>query len=98
MLKERNATYEQQCDVILKLKHLWLQVLSVIPNDTTFLCQIHEDLKKGLFTIGIQGQLSSHHQVQGFFNDHAKFEFEDGLLYCDGLLYVLDGFTQLQIL
>jgi hypothetical protein len=63
MPKERDATYEQQCDVILKLKHLRLQVLSVIPDDTTFLCQIHEDLKKGLLTIGIQGQLSSHHQV-----------------------------------
>jgi hypothetical protein len=40
----------------------------------------------------------NHHQVQDFFNDHAKFEFQDGLLYCDGLLYVPDGFVRFQIL
>jgi hypothetical protein len=33
------------------------------------------------------------HQVQEFFSDHAKFEFQDGLYYRDGLLYVLDGFV-----
>jgi hypothetical protein len=46
MLKEENVANEQQCDVIFKLEHLWLQVLLVIPDDTTFFCQIREDLKK----------------------------------------------------
>jgi hypothetical protein len=98
MPKEGDATYEQQCDVILKLKHPRLQMLSITLDDTTFLCQIREDLNKDLFAIGIQGQLSSHNQIHDFFSDHAKFEFEDGLLYCDGFLYVLDGLTRLQVL
>jgi len=55
-----------------------------------FFSQIHENLKKHLLVIGIQGQLRNHHQVQDFFDDHFKFEFQDGLLYCDGLLYVPD--------
>jgi hypothetical protein len=46
MLKEGNAAYEQQCDIIFKLEHLRFQALLVILDDTTFLCQIHEDLKK----------------------------------------------------
>jgi hypothetical protein len=40
----------------------------------------------------------SHHQIQDFSNDHAKFEFQDGLFYHDGLLYVLDDFMRFQIL
>jgi hypothetical protein len=50
-------------------------------------------LKKDLLTIGIQGQLNSHRQIQEFSNDHVKFEFQDGLLYRDGILYVFDGLT-----
>jgi len=29
-----------------------------------------------------------------FSNDHAKFEFQKGLLYHDGLLYVFDAWFQ----
>jgi len=61
-------------------------------DDTTFHCQICEDLKKDLLIIGIQGQLRNHHQIQDFFNDHAKFEFQDGLFYRDALLYFLMAF------
>ncbi len=64
--KERDVAYEQQCDAILKPKHLRLQVLSIIFDDTTFLCQIHEILKKDLFAIAIQGQSRSHNQVHDF--------------------------------
>jgi hypothetical protein len=52
--------------------------LSVILDDTTLLCQIHENLKDPL-VISIQGQLTNH-QVQYFSNDHVKFEFQDGML------------------
>jgi hypothetical protein len=69
-----------------------------ILDDTTFFYQIREDLKKDLLAIGIQGQLKNHPQVQNFSNDHAKFEFQDGLLYHDGLLYIVDGHVQLQVL
>jgi hypothetical protein len=69
--------------------------LSIILNDTTFLCQIHENLKDP-FAIGIQGQLMSH-QVQDFFSIHVKFKFPDGLLYRDGLLYVFDGPVWIQV-
>jgi hypothetical protein len=51
----------------------------------TFFCEICEDLED-LFVIGIQSQLRSHHQVQDFSSDHAKFKVQNGLLYCDGLL------------
>jgi hypothetical protein len=67
----------------------------VILDDTSFFCQIHENLKDPL-AIGIQGQLMSD-QVQDFFNDHVKFEFQDGLLYRDGLLYVLDGLVRIEV-
>jgi hypothetical protein len=43
----------------------------IIPNDTTFICQIREDLKNNFLDIGIQGQLKSHHQVQDFSINHA---------------------------
>jgi len=52
---------------------------------------------KDLFAINIQGQLKNHGQIQFFSNDHAKFKFQDGLLYCDGFLYVHDGLAQLQV-
>ncbi len=58
-------------------------MLSINLDDTTFLCQIHENLKD-IFAIGIQSQLKNHCQVQDFSNDHANFKFQDGLLYCDG--------------
>jgi hypothetical protein len=73
-------------------------VLSVILDDTTFFCQICEDLKKDPLVIVIQYQLRSHHQVHDFFSDHVKFKFQDGLLYGDGLLHILDGPTRLQVL
>jgi hypothetical protein len=72
-------------------------MLLVIPNDTTFLCQICENSKVPLI-IGIQGQLKSHCQVWDFPCDHVKFKFQDGLLYCDDFLYVPNGFAQFQIL
>ncbi len=95
--KEGNGAYEQECDVIFKPKHLRFKALSVILEDITFFCHICEDLKDTLAII-IQGQLRGHQQVQDFFNDHVKFKFQDGLLYHDGLLYVLDGHVQLQVL
>jgi hypothetical protein len=61
--KEGNAAYEQQGDIILKLEYFLLQSLLVILNDSTFLCQIYEILKKDLLAINLQGQLRSHHQV-----------------------------------
>jgi hypothetical protein len=64
----------------------------VISNDTTLLCQIHEDLKDP-FIVGIQGQLKSHHQVQDFSSHHVKFKFQNGLLHHDGFLYVPNGPT-----
>jgi hypothetical protein len=70
-------------------------MLWIIHDDTTLICQIHEYLKKDPFAIGIQGQLRNHWQVQDFSNDHAKFKFQDGVFYCDGLLY---GLVQLQVL
>jgi hypothetical protein len=72
--------------------------LSKILDGTTFLFQICEHFKKDPLAINIQGQLMNHHQVHDFSNNHAKFKFQDGLFCCDGILCVLNGPTQLQIL
>jgi hypothetical protein len=42
--------------------------------------------------------LNNQNQGQDFLNDHNKFEFQDGLLYHDGLVYVPNGCAQLQVL
>ncbi len=42
--------------------------------------------------------MRSQHQVQYFSNDHAKFKFQNGLLYCDDFLYVFDGLAWFQVL
>jgi hypothetical protein len=64
MPKEGNVAYnEQQCDVILKPKHLWLQALSVTFNNKNFLHQIHEDLKRNPLVVDIQNQIKNQHQI-----------------------------------
>jgi hypothetical protein len=97
VLNEGNVAYQQQCDVILKPKRLQFQVLSIIPNDITFFCQICEDLKTNPLIINIQRKLKCHHQVQDFSSDHAKFEFQNGFLYHNGHLYVPNGLAQLKV-
>jgi hypothetical protein len=72
--------------------------LSVIPDDKTFFHQICEDLKKDHVIVDIQNQLRNQHQILNLSNNNAKFKFQDGLLYRDGLWYVLDGPIQLQVL
>jgi hypothetical protein len=37
-------------------------------------------------------------KVKDFVNDHNKFEFQDGLLYHDGFLYILNSLTWFQVL
>jgi hypothetical protein len=64
----------------------------------SFFCQICEDLKKDPLAIGIYSQLRSQHQIQYFSSDHAKFKFQNGLLYFDGFLYVHNGLAWLQVL
>jgi hypothetical protein len=53
--KEGNEAYDQQCDIIFKHKHLWLQAL----DDKIFFCQICEDLMKDPFAIGFKGQMKN---------------------------------------
>jgi hypothetical protein len=91
MPKEGDVAYEQQCDMIFKLKHFRLQLLLLIFYDTTFFCQIREDLKKNPLVIVIQSQLKSHQQVHDFFTNHAKVKFQDGLFYGDNLLHIPNG-------
>jgi hypothetical protein len=89
--KEGNVTYNQQCDVILKPKDLWFELLLVTHDEKIFFCQICEYLEKDPLAIGIKGQLKNQNQIQNLLNDHDKFKFWDGFLYHDGLLYVFDG-------
>jgi hypothetical protein len=92
MPKEGDATYKQQCDVILKLKHLWFQALSIIPKRQTPIKCIHENLINDSFTI-----IVLNHSKEVFW-DFDKFEFWNELLYHDGLLYVPNGRTWFQVL
>jgi hypothetical protein len=55
MPKEGNEAYEQQGDIIFKLEHFLFQVLLIILNYPSLLCQICENLKKDLLAIGLQG-------------------------------------------
>jgi len=96
--KEGDVAYEQQCDVIIKSKHLWFRALLVTFDDKTLFHQIHENLKKHPLVVDIQRQLKNQHQIQNFFSNCVKFEFWDGLLYRGGLLYVPDGLVQFQVL
>jgi hypothetical protein len=61
--KEGDVAYEQQCDVILTLEHLWFRTLLITPSDKTFLHRIHEDLKKHPLVVNIQSQLKNQHQI-----------------------------------
>jgi hypothetical protein len=45
-----------------------------------------------------QRSIEYQNQVQNPSNDHNKIEFWNGLLYYDGILYVLDGPGWLQVL
>jgi hypothetical protein len=48
---------------------------------------------KNPFIIGIKSWLKNQNQGKINFNHHNKFEFQNGLLYHDGLLYVPSGPT-----
>jgi hypothetical protein len=61
-------------------------------EDKTLLQHIREDLINDAFAIGVKS-----HQ-KNLPSDFDKFKFCDRLLYHDGLLYVLEGLTRLQVL
>ncbi len=42
--------------------------------------------------------MNNQNQGQDFLSDHNKFEFQDGLLYHDGLVYVPNGLAWVQVL
>ncbi len=42
------------------------------------------------FVASIKGQLKNQNEIQNLSNDHDRFEFQNGLLYYDGILYVLN--------
>jgi hypothetical protein len=56
---------------------------------------IHEDLETDPFVVDIKFWLRN--QVPIFSNNYGSFQFQNGLLYHDGLLHVFDGPTWLQI-
>jgi hypothetical protein len=98
MPKEGDGAYDQQCDVILKPKHLWFQALLVPPNDKSLLCWIRENWKMINFFTNIKGQLKNQNEIQTLSNDHDRFKLQNGLLYHDGILYVLNDHVWLQTL
>jgi hypothetical protein len=75
--KERDATYDQQCDTIFKPKNLRLSALLVTLEDKTLLWHINEDLVNDSLT----NIVKSHRK--NYPSDFDKFEFHDGLLYHD---------------
>ncbi len=85
MFKKGDAAYGSQCDTIFKLENLQLQVLLVIFEDKTLFQCICEDLINDSFIIAMRSCRKNPP------NDFDKFEFCDGFLYHDGLLYVPKG-------
>jgi hypothetical protein len=53
-LKKGDDAYDHQCDTILKPKNLWLQTLSIILKDKTFLQCIHEHLINDFLIVTIR--------------------------------------------
>jgi hypothetical protein len=51
MLREGDTTYNQQCDVIFKPKHLQLQALSMTFDDKSFFVSIYEKLMEILLPL-----------------------------------------------
>jgi hypothetical protein len=90
--KEGDAPYNQQCDTILKPENLQLQALSIIPKDKTFLHRIREYLINDSLVVIVRNYRKN------ATSDFNKFEFCDGLLYHDELLYVSEGHVQIQVL
>jgi hypothetical protein len=97
VLKEEDITYNQQCDVIFKLEHLWFQTWLVTFDDKTHFVWIHE-IKKNPFAISIKGHLKNQNQVQSLSNNHDNFKLRNGLFYHNELLYILNGLIQFQVL
>jgi len=90
--KEGDAPYNQQCDTILKPENLQLQALSIILKDKSFLHRIREYLINDSLIFIVRNY------QKNVTNDFNKFEFCDGLLYHDKLLYVSEGLVQIQVL
>jgi hypothetical protein len=78
MPKEGDVTYEQQCDVILKLEHLWFQALSITPKNQTPIKCIHENLINDSFTTIFLNHFKKASR------DFDKFEFWNESLYMMG--------------
>ncbi len=74
------------------LKNLQFQKWLKIPKNKTFLQRIREDLINDSFIVVVK----SHRK--NLLSDFNKFEFRDGLLYHDELLYVPKELTWFQVL
>jgi hypothetical protein len=79
-LKEENVTYEQQCDVIPKLEHIWFHALLIIFNGTTFFLLNSWKFEKWPFYY-----LHPRLIKESSSSDHVKFEFQNCLFYRDGI-------------
>jgi hypothetical protein len=62
-LNEGDVTYDQQCDIILKLEQFWFWILSLTFDDKTFIFNFVGIWETNPFFIGIKTQLMIQNQV-----------------------------------
>ncbi len=62
-LNEGDVTYDQQCDVILKLEQFWCWILSLTFDDKTFIFKFMGIWETNPFFIGIEKELMIQNQV-----------------------------------
>jgi hypothetical protein len=97
--KPGEPTFEQQKMALLKPNHLKLSALIETPSDNSLLLRIKEQLSTDPLGQDIMLHLgASPPSLPPMRQDYDHFSLEDGLIFRDGLLYVPDIPSRLDIL
>jgi hypothetical protein len=90
--KEVDPILDQQNSIILKPTNFQLKALAMsFGEDASYIKEVQEALQDDLFIENIKNRLRANEV-----ND--EFEFKDGLLYFNGLLYIPPGPTRLKMI
>jgi hypothetical protein len=98
--KEGDAAYDQQNHILLRPEQFCLHASFIDPEADPLLQCIRDALLTDPLAKDILGHLSAPDSLtdKGARSDYELFEFKDGLLYREGLLYVPEGPARLKVL
>ena len=97
--QEGDLAILQQETTLLKPEIFHLNAISLIPTDSTLMNHIQELIKTDPFALDVLEHLNHNpHDNPGNRSDYNKFTYSEDLLYRDGLLYVPDTASRLDIL